>query len=347
MTPSEPREQRTPPPSGRADDLASLIAACGRDERPALEALYKLTAPGLYGVATAATASRADADQALVQTYLKAFAEAGQFDRAAGDPASWLAGILARHLPAGGNRLEPAANGAPPVEPPAALWQKLDIALGLERLDRHIKPGIATQARGRDPMPNAYDRRIERQLRFWRVTGVASFVGLALAVAFIGAVLLQGGPLDPLEPGATTLTAARAAVPAAEPSQLAILRATEAGRVWRVDRVGEMLRVRSLPPFDPIASGRPGVLALWGVIGPATSTGLAAEPSAGPEAERSLVRLADLDPATTTGITLPSALSAADLTDHGLELIISLEPSGGAATAGPTGPILFSGRLER
>ena len=354
MTPSETIVQGNPAPIGHADELESLIAACGRDERPALEALFKLTAPMLYGLAIAATSSRGEAEQALVQTYLAVFAEAGQFDSPAIEPTAWLRGMLGRHLPAMPEAERSIAVSGVPVEPPAELWQKLDIALGLKRLDRHIKPGVATQARGRDPMPNAYDRRIERQLRFWRVTGVSSFLAFALAAAFIGAVAWQGGPLNPLESNAASLAEASAAVPSAEPARLAILRATDEGRVWRVDLEGDTLRVRSLPPFTRPDGGRPGALALWMVKGmatgtemeapPATGDGLDAEPGAG--AERALVRLADLDPAATTGITLPDGLAAADLEEGSIEFVISLEPIGAATAAVPNGPVLFSGRLE-
>ena len=348
MTPSETIVQGNPAPVGDENELDSLIAACGRDERAALEALFKLTAPMLYGLAIAATSSRGQAEQALVQTYLSVFAEAEQFDGETTDPTVWLHGMLGRHLPAMPEAEGSRAASGEPVEPPAELWQKLDIALGLQRLDRHIKPGVATQARGRDPMPNAYDRRIERQLRFWRVTGVTSFMAFALAAAFIGVLALQSGPLALLESDAASLVEASAAVPSTEPARLAILRAAEEGRVWRVDLDGETLRVRSLPPFSRPDGGRPGVLALWAATAmgpePAAGDGLDAEPQAGPE--RALVRLADLDPATTNGITLPDGLAAADLWDNGIELIISLEPIGAEPAASPSGPVLFSGRLE-
>ncbi len=356
MTPSETIEQRNPPPVGHADELASLIDACARDERPALEALFKLTAPMLYGLAIAATDGRGQAEQALVQTYLAVFAEAEQFDTAAMEPTTWLRGMLGRHLPSMPEGTRAGAISAAPVEPPAELWQKLDIALGLKRLDRHIKPGVATQPRGRDPMPNAYDRRIERQLRFWRVTGVTSFLAFALAAALIGAVALQGGPLNPLASNAASLVEAGAAVPSGEPTRLAILRAAGEGRVWRVDLEGQTLRVRSLPPFTRADSGgRPGVLALWLITDKAMGAAVeAAAPAAsgdpdiepGTEVGRSLLRLADLDPATTNGITLPDELAAADLEEGGIELVISLEPLDAATATAPTGPVLFSGRLE-
>ncbi len=349
MTPSEMSEKTDPPTGAATGELASLIEACGRDERPALQALYERTAPMLFGIAAAATGSRAEAAQVLVQTYLTVFAEAARFDPAIEEPAARLAGALSRQLPD-----RPATGKSPrgvaaPMTPPGELWQKLDIALGLQRLDRHIKPGIATQTRGRDPMPNAYDRRIERQLRFWRVAAVSSFVAFTLAAVFIGAVAYQGGPLGPLETAGPRLTEARAALPTAEPARIAVLRAGGEGRVWRVDLEGSDLRVQSLPPFTQTDGGsRPGTLALWVVRAAALApaAGLDVEPQAMLDEEKSLRWLADLDPATTTSVALPDEVLVAGLEGRGLELIISLEPSDGAATTTPSGPILFAGRLE-
>ena len=358
MTPSDTREQHDPSSSAPSEDPAALIAACARDERPALKTLYERTAPDLYARAIAATSKRADADQALVQTYLAVFAEAEQFDYKATRPKDWLQGILGRHLPVGDAKRRPSDA---PVEPPAELWQKLDIALGLQRLDRHIKPGIATQARGRDPMPNAHDRRIERQLRFWRVTSAVSFSAFVLAAAFIGAVGLQGGSLNPLGSSAVGSAEVPAAGAAAAPvrppiPRLAILSAAEDGRVWRVDVAGDGLRVRPLPPVTGAGSGRPGVLALWARLDPALHAALKPQPAAGgevapdagavSEAAPTMLRLADLDPAGTTGIQLPDGLTTADLDAADIELVISLEPLGAEAASEPMGPVLFSGRLE-
>jgi anti-sigma-K factor RskA len=349
MTPSETFEKTNPPADAATGELASLIEACGRDERPALQALYERTAPMLFGRAVAATDSRLQAEQVLVQTYLAVFAEASSFDPVVEEPAAWLANVLSRQLPDRPAADQPSRVTAAPIAPPGELWQKLDIGLGLQRLDRHIKPGVATQARGRDPMPNAYDRRIERQLRFWRVAAVSSFVSFALAGALVGAVAYQGGPPAPPETAGPRLTEARAALPTAEPTRIAILRAGGEGRVWRVDLEGGDLRVQSLPPFTQTeGASRPGTLALWVVRGreSAPSSGLDVEPQAVLDGEKSLRWLADLDPATTTSITLPDEMLVADLEERGLELIISLEPSDGVATTSPSGPVLFAGRLD-
>ncbi len=337
MRPSKTKVQRNPAPAGRGPDLASLITACGRDERPALQALFERTAPRLFGIAVAASSGRAEAEQALVQAYLTAFAEAEHFDSGRGDPMAWLEAMLSRYLPAVPDG-ERSRGGAPaPVEPPPALWQKLDIALGLKRLDRHIKPGIATQARGRDPMPNAQDRRVERQVRFWRVIGIGSFLAFTLAAATVAAMVLRETPVESAERGAADPVLQPAVVAAAEPTRVAILQAAEQGRVWRIDLDGDRLRVRALPPFErPGSGGRPGVLALWATPDPAIA---AAEP-------RSRVRLSDLDPAGTTDIPLPNGLAAADFEAGGIELMISLEPDGAGAAVEPRGPVIFSGRFE-
>lgn len=357
MTPSETTEQRNPSSPAPNRELASLIEACSRDERPALKALYELTAPRLYGRAIAATNSREDADQALLQTYLAVFTEAEQFDSAKGNARTWLDGILGRHLPPSTRGRRARGNAGKPVEPSAELWQKLDIALGLQRLDRHIKPGIATQPRGRDPMPNAYDRRIERQLRLWRVTGIASFSALLLALASLAAMMVQRPAFDPVPASAAGLADPPAAVMPAERARPAILRAADQGRVWRVDVEADGLRVRSLPPFAAdLHSGRPGVLALWVKLDPAPDVSMAPvlvvegepmpEPAAALDPAPAMVRLADLDPTTSTGIPFPDGFDAVDLAAAGIEFVISLEPRGGSAATAPTGPVLFAGRFE-
>jgi len=207
-------------------------------------------------------------------------------------------------------------------------------------------------------MPNAHDRQIERQLRFWRVASGASFSALVLAAGLIGAMVLQEGPSNPRESSAEVPVdrAAAEPVPPGSP-RLAILRADEDGRVWRVDIADDGLRVRPLPPFAAgSADGRPGVLALWAELDPAGGSSISPAPAAGgemaednspvPEAEPALVRLADLDPATTTHVPLPDAFNGAALGDHGIELLISLEPIDRTAAIEPLGPVLFSGRLE-
>ncbi len=348
MTPSETKAKRATDRPRRDDGLAALIAACGRDERPALQELYRRTAGRLYGQALAA-ADRATADKALVQAYLDAFGEAAGFDPARDSATAWLAARLARQLP--GAPGPGKGSGVKPVEPPAELWQKLDIRLGLERLDRHIKPGVATQPRGRDPMPNAYDRLIERQLRFWRLTATGALLAFLAAGGAILAFGVQGGPAGLLArpaaapgpqpaagPAAAAAVAAAPTDPAPAPAETAaagaagaapwraILQSAFGDRLWQVRHAAGALEVEALPPFSlperAAAGAAPRVLVLWALAGPG------AEPR----------RLGDLDPAAGTVLALP-----AELDRPTLRLVVSLEPTGHAPGAGPGGPLLFAG----
>ncbi len=349
MTPSDTTARRQTRPRRRADDVAALITACGRDERAALQALYKLTAPKLYGLALKAADDRAAADQALVQTYLAVFSEATGFERDRDDAMTWLLAMLSRELPgvAGfgkGSRVKH-------VQPPLELWQKLDIGLGLKRLDRHIKPGVATQARGRDPMPAAQDRLIERRLRFWRIAGVASFLGLVLAVAtLLGRALGDGpgagvsppaaAPIAPPQPGAPSTAPAAAATAASlngDAAWFAILRPAAGNRAWRVEGTGDALQVTAVPPFSlppanataeqgSAATADRVVLALW----------------ASTAKDQDLQPLGTIDPQTTTSLALPAGLD-----DRSLELAISLEVADRPAADGPSGPLLFAGGRAR
>jgi hypothetical protein len=354
MTPSNMTAKRPTERQRRDDDLAVLIAACGRDERPALQTLYRRTAGTLYSLALAAADDRGAADRALVQTYLEVFGEAATFDADREPPITWLTARLARQLP--GLAKLGRTTAVKPVEPPAELWQKLDIGLGLKRLDRHIKPGVATQPRGRDPMPNAYDRRIERQVRFWRSVGVAGCLAAVVAIGAILAIGLEGGPSGLLrgpsatgpQPAALQPTAGNpvapaepvtAAVPAATPAAasslvppatgvaeaaawLAILQPASGRRLWRVRHTAGMLEVTAMPPFALADAAGKRVLVLWAAAG----------------AGGTLRQLGTLDPAATTSLAMPAALDSATL-----GFVVSLEAIEPMPGEGPSGPLLFAG----
>jgi anti-sigma-K factor RskA len=362
MTPSDSTAKHSKSALGRKTELAQLIEACGRDERPALEQLYALTAPTLFALARRATEERGAAEQALLQAYLAIFEDAGRFDPATDDPAAWLRDVLIRHLPS----LPPASKSGTlkPVAPPAELWQRLDIALGLKRLDRHIKPGIATQERGRDPMPNDADRRVDRQIRFWRATSGVALVALTASIALLALLLTQTGRLDPWARSAPNLAAVyspqtSAADPAAGPTtaavsqpaeaaetgtagrseaatqaaaassaapRRAILQPSDESRLWHVVLDGNDLQVDAMPPFTaPAEASGKNVLTLWAVA----DNGAA------------MHRLAELDPAGTTKVALPDEVDA-----KGLGFVVSLEPKGGPAADRPQGPVLFAGQLQ-
>jgi anti-sigma-K factor RskA len=173
-------------------------------------------------------------------------------------------------------------------------------------------------------MPNAGDRRLERQLAFWRVTGLASLAALGVAAALFGLTDFRDRAAGPASSASELVEAAEPAMP--ERPRLAILQPASQGRVWRVDLDAGMLAVSALPPFvlaDP--GDAKTVLALWAL-------------APGEAAPR---WLGQLDPASTTIITLPDDLGA-----EALDLVISLEPAGADDADSPLGPILFTGRLE-
>jgi hypothetical protein len=362
MRPSKGNAKQSKSPRGQKTELARLIEACGRDERRALQSLYTLTAPTLFALAEHATSERGAAEQALLQAYLAIFEDAGRFDSTKDDPAAWLRNVLLRHLPS----LPPASKSGTiePVPPPDELWQRLDIALGLQRLDRHIKPGIATQERGRDPMPNAADRHVERQIRFWRATSGVALVALTASIGLLTLLLTQSGRLDPWSastpgnaavhaPQPTAARAAAAAPQAAAGSQTAaetsiaeqneaaaavelanleaprqaILQPSDESRLWHVVLDGRDLQVNAMPPFTaPGETSGTNVLILWAVA----------------DGGAAMHRLAELDPATTTHAELPDEIET-----KGLGFAVSLEPrDAGPAADRPQGPVLFAGPLR-
>ncbi|MEZ5865609.1 MAG: anti-sigma factor [Geminicoccaceae bacterium] len=298
------------PAAKRPDpELGTLLDAGVADDRQAMEALYRAAAPQLYGRARAAVEGPA-ADAALVAAFLEIFATAKGRDPAA-NPAAWLGAVLDSHLPEG---TKPPKGAIAPVQPPPEVWQRLDIAIGLKRLDRHVKPGVATMARGRDPMPNEKREQQDRALRFWRMgTLAASAVALALALILLG---------DLLPPPAVDTPAEAAPAPVELlHDRVALLQPLAPGRVWRVGLAGNQLSVTPLPP---LVLGDDRVLRLWAVP----------DPDGSPQA------LGSLDGRRTTTIELPLEYQA-----DGLGLGVSVESAEAPPMALPTAPFLFYGRL--
>lgn len=305
--------KRKAAPKQPKPDLRTLLGAGVADDRQAMEALYRAAAPGLYGRAQAAVAGAKvetpAADAALVAAFLEIFATAKERDPGAASAEAWLAAVLDRHLPPGAQVPKGTIR---PVQPPPEVWQRLDIAIGLKRLDRHVKPGVATMARGRDPMPNQMRDAREQALRFWRRGAIgAGAVALTLALVLLG---------DRLLPEAVDTPAAAAQV---EPDydRAALLQPLSPGRVWRVGLSGSRLSVTPLPP---LVLGDDRVLRLWAMP----------DPDGSPEA------LGSLDSDGTTTLELP-----AELLVDGLGLGVSVESAEAPPLALPTAPFLFYGRL--
>jgi RNA polymerase sigma-70 factor (ECF subfamily) len=75
-----------------SDDLAALLAKVAARDRAAFAALYRATAPKLYGV-VARILAHGDASEALQEAYVKIWQRAGDYDAAKGSPLAWMATI--------------------------------------------------------------------------------------------------------------------------------------------------------------------------------------------------------------------------------------------------------------
>lgn len=74
-------------------DLASLLAACGRRERPGFEALYRLTSAKLFGIVLRIVRDRQAAEDVLQDVYLRIWQSAGSYAPTSGRPMTWLIAI--------------------------------------------------------------------------------------------------------------------------------------------------------------------------------------------------------------------------------------------------------------
>ncbi|HTL49217.1 MAG TPA: sigma-70 family RNA polymerase sigma factor [Steroidobacteraceae bacterium] len=81
--------------TARADDseVAGLLAACARQDRPAFQRLYERTAPQLLACLLRILRNRATAEDALQDVFVQVWGRAGQFDSARGSAWAWLIAI--------------------------------------------------------------------------------------------------------------------------------------------------------------------------------------------------------------------------------------------------------------
>ena len=224
----------------------------------------------------------------------------------AADPA------FARAVEAWRNRLHPLADLAPPAEPPADLWQRIEAAIreGASRETGNATsgddrpPDAAVPARdnvlpARDNILPARGNVVPlRRVRMWQgATGVS----LALAASIAAFALLRPPPPSPELPRVAVL----APMTGAAPGMLAALRPN--GAV-------------TIQPNGPIIVPAGRDLELWLL-------------AAGDTQPRSLGVL----PAGGTHLTANLAT--------GSRLLVSLEPRGGSPTGQPTGPVLYGGTV--
>jgi anti-sigma-K factor RskA len=114
--------------------------------------------------------------------------------------------------------------------------------------------------------------------------------------------------------------------PAAPAQFIAVLNDASANPAFVVTTNRDGARFVARPLFAPLDAAPDGVFELWVIAGgPPRSLGL-------------------LAPATQTARAIGPDLAHA-LTTRGAVLAVSREPTGGSPTGGPTGPILFQGKL--
>ncbi len=80
-----------------ADLLAELLRATARADQIAFAELYRVTSGKLYAIASRMLADSDTAGEALQESYLRVWTQAGQYDGGKGQPIHWMSGIV-RHV---------------------------------------------------------------------------------------------------------------------------------------------------------------------------------------------------------------------------------------------------------
>lgn len=76
-----------------APELIWLLAAVAKGDAAAFERVYQATAAKLYGVVLRVVRRADVANEIMVETYLKIWTTAGEFDPAAASPLAWMLAI--------------------------------------------------------------------------------------------------------------------------------------------------------------------------------------------------------------------------------------------------------------
>ncbi len=117
-----------------ADDLADLIARVAAGDRWAFRRLYERTAPKLLATAGRILSSRAAAEDAVQEAYMRIWSRAGDFDATIASPIAWMA-TIARHAAIDVVRRRAERVSAASTQLDAEMSERLaDPATGGERL---------------------------------------------------------------------------------------------------------------------------------------------------------------------------------------------------------------------
>ena len=76
-----------------ADDLTVLLNRTANGDRASFKALYRKTAPKLFGIVLRIVRDKSTAEDILQETYVRIWRNAESYSSSAGEPLGWLASI--------------------------------------------------------------------------------------------------------------------------------------------------------------------------------------------------------------------------------------------------------------
>jgi RNA polymerase sigma-70 factor, ECF subfamily len=79
--------------SDDADDLTVLLGRTAKGDRASFQALYRKTAPKLFGLVLRIVRDKSTAEDILQDTYVRVWRNAESYSSSAGEPLGWLASI--------------------------------------------------------------------------------------------------------------------------------------------------------------------------------------------------------------------------------------------------------------
>ncbi len=78
----------------KQDNIAELLGRCALGDRAAFRALYDASAPKLFGVSLRILGSRAEAEEALQEAYVKIWNNAGRYQAGRGAALGWMISVV-------------------------------------------------------------------------------------------------------------------------------------------------------------------------------------------------------------------------------------------------------------